>query len=326
MKIVIVNKASIPVYAYGGTERVVWDLAKGLVDLGHEVVFLVPSNSSCEFAQVIELDEKLPIHKQIPRDADIVHFQFQGDYSQLEIPYLVTEHGNTAIGLALDRNTVFVSKNHAQRHGSECFVRNGLDWSAYGDVDWKKPRNSFHFLGKAAWRVKNVSGAIDVAKRAGVKLHVLGGERFNFKRGIRLTFSRKIHFHGMVGGNDKFSLLNSSEGLIFPVKWHEPFGLAIIESMYFGCPVFATPYGAIPELVPTQCGILDTSVSALSEAILSAKFNPFAIHQYVVDNFNHHRMTEDYLRLYKKVINGNFLNSENPCMMQNFEHLPWNNF
>ena len=45
------------------------------------------------------------------------------------------------------------------------------------------------------------------------------------------------------------SLLNASRGLIFPVRWHEPFGLAVIESLYFGCPVFATPYGALPELV-----------------------------------------------------------------------------
>ena len=31
--------------------------------------------------------------------------------------------------------------------------------------------------------------------------------------------------------------------LLFPVKWHEPFGLALIESLYFGNPVFGTPFG-----------------------------------------------------------------------------------
>ena len=37
--------------------------------------------------------------------------------------------------------------------------------------------------------------------------------------------------------SEKGEILNSSKGLVFPVLWHEPFGLAIIESLYYGCPV-----------------------------------------------------------------------------------------
>lgn len=323
MKIVIVNRASVPVFAYGGTERVIWDLAKGLVELGHEVVFLVPQGSRCEFARVLELDERKPLDEQIPDDADVVHFQFQDDFSKLKIPYVVTEHGNTALGVLLDKNTVFVSRNHAKRHGSECFVLNGLDWSAYGAVDWEQERRHHHFLGKAAWRVKNVAGAIHVSKKAGVCLRVLGGVRFNFKRGIRLTLSPRIRFHGMVGGAEKFALLNASLGLIFPVRWHEPFGLAVIESMYFGSPVFATPYGALPELIPAYCGVLSTSAIVLSQAISHRTFDSQEIHQHAVENFNHRRMTEDYVALYLKVLAGNSLNALAPCMTENFEHLPW---
>lgn len=323
MKIVIVNKAMVPVFAYGGTERVIWDLAKGLVELGHEIVFVVPKGSTCDFAQVIELDDRVALYTQIPRDADVVHFQFQADFSKLEVPYLVTEHGNTEVGMPLDKNTVFVSRNHAMRHGSECYVLNGLDWSAYGEVDWSLPRQDYHFLGKAAWRVKNVAGAIQVAKKSGVCLDVLGGNRFNWKRGIRWTLSPRIRFHGMVGGREKTALLNASAGLIFPVKWHEPFGLAVIESMYFGCPVFATPYGALPELVPPHCGVLDTSASGLSQAIAHAKFSADEIHQYAVEQFNHRRMTDGYLQLYQEVIAGQPLNRQAPCMTESFEKLPW---
>lgn len=32
--IVIVNHAPVPVFAYGGTERVIWDLARALVEAG----------------------------------------------------------------------------------------------------------------------------------------------------------------------------------------------------------------------------------------------------------------------------------------------------
>ena len=135
-------------------------------------------------------------------------------------------------------------------------MHNGLDWNDYSTPELMKSRNYFHFLGNAAWRVKNVSGAINVIKKTKTqRLKVLGGVRFNFKMGMRFTFSTKVGFEGMVGGQTKFDLLNGSKGLIFPVKWHEPFGLAIIESLYFGCPVFGTPYGSLPELVTSDFGL-----------------------------------------------------------------------
>lgn len=323
MNILIVNMSPIPVYAYGGTERVIWDLAKQLVIHGHQVTFLVPKGSHCDFAKVIEIDPLRCISQQIPNYIDVVHFQFQPHVTNLDIPYVVTEHGNAKLNELLDKNTIFVSKNHAQRHNSNSYVLNGLDWNNYGEVDWKKQRNYYHFLGKAAWRLKNVKGAIHVAKKAKQELHVLGGNRFNFKRGIRLTFSPNMHFHGMVGGQEKLSLLNGSKGLIFPVKWHEPFGLAIIESMYYGCPVFSTPYGAIPELVPVHCGFLSSSADSLVEAIQSNQYDMQACHHHAVEHFNARQMMQSYLEKYKLVLAGQQLNTEKPFLASEFDKLAW---
>ena len=36
MHVLLVNTTPIPVYAYGGTERVIWDLGKSLVKQGHK--------------------------------------------------------------------------------------------------------------------------------------------------------------------------------------------------------------------------------------------------------------------------------------------------
>ena len=41
MHILIASKTQIPVVTYGGTERVIWDLGRGLVELGHRVTYLV---------------------------------------------------------------------------------------------------------------------------------------------------------------------------------------------------------------------------------------------------------------------------------------------
>ena len=324
LNIVIVHLSPIPVFAYGGTERVIWDLARVLVEAGHQVTFLVPEGSTCDFAAVKIVDANLPWYRQIPKGTDVVHFQFQPLMTKdFDVPYLVTEHTNIKERTPVDKNTVFVSKDHAQRYGSDCFVYNGLDWRTYGEVDWSAPRDYYHFLGKAAWRVKNVKGAIHVAKQSDVQLHVLGGTRINFKRGFRWTLSRSIHFHGMVGGEQKLSLLNGSKGMIFPVRWHEPFGLAIIESLYFGSPVFATPYGAIPELVPEHCGFLSTSADELVHAIQNNEYDMHACHQHAVEHFNAHQMMQGYLEKYQLVMAGQQLNAEKPCLAGEFQRLAW---
>ncbi|RZJ06594.1 MAG: glycosyltransferase [Rubrivivax sp.] len=322
MHILLVHKAPIPVYGYGGTERVIWDLGRALVGLGHRVSYLVPAGSHCDFAAVLPLDEGRPWQTQVPADVDLVHFQFDPGESP-DTPYLVTEHGNSKESRPFPLNTVFVSADHAARYGSSQFVLNGLDWDAYGPVDWQRPRQRHHFLGKAAWRVKNVQGAIDVALGAGVELDVLGGTRLNLKRGFRFTLSPRVHFHGMVGGATKLALLNASHGLILPVRWHEPFGLAVIESLYFGCPVFATPYGALPELVGPAHGVLSNRRAELSEAVRTARFDARACHEHARSGFSVLLMAQDYVVKYQRVLDGETLNPTPPRMQGAFDGLPW---
>lgn len=322
MNIVLVHRAAIPVVAYGGTERVLWDLGRQLVDAGHRVRFLVPPGSRCDFAEVLPLDLATDAAAQLPRDADIAHFQFQPG-STPALPWLVTEHGNAAVGMPLATNTVFVSRDHAARHGATTFVHNGLDWRGYGTPDLQGLRTRLHFLGKAAWRVKNVQGAIDVARDAGMPLDVLGGHRLNVKRGLRFTLSPRVRFHGMVGGADKLRLVGASRGLVLPVRWHEPFGLAVTESLYLGCAVFATPYGALPELVPPGCGVLSPSRAALADAVRRAAFDPQACHAHAVRHFSADAMARGYLALYARVIDGEALNPAAPALQADARALPW---
>jgi len=328
MRILLVNRAKVPVFAYGGTERVIWNLAHSLSQMGHEVTFLVPEGSHCDFAKVLILDKEKPLLPQIPGGFDIVHFQSLPDFDpdqDFDQPYIMTEHGNAnKPPTTRYLNTVFISADQAKRHNSKVFVYNGLNWDDYGPVDFTSPRPHFHFLGKASWPAKNVRGAIDVAYDAGVTLAVLGGNRLNFSRGFRFTWSPRIHFYGMVGGEQKFSALNQSQGLIFPVRWYEPFGLAIIESLYFGCPVFATPYGSLPELIGPDVGHLSNSKADLVRAVKSMSFDRRRCHDYVRETYNARIMAEQYVKIYERVINGEKLNPERPELIdRNVNKLPW---
>lgn len=317
MNILIVDSGIIPARKYGGTERVIWYLGKELSKMGHKVTYLVSKGSTCDFASVLFLDQNRKLSGQIPSSTDIVHLNFMSS-EWIEKPYIVTIHGNCNDFREFDINTVFVSKNHASRFASDSFVYNGLDWDDYGNPDLLRKRNKFHFLGKAAWSVKNVAGAIDVIKATkNEELMVLGGHRLNLKMGFRFTRSSRIQFYGMVGCDEKNSLLQKSKGLIFPVRWNEPFGLALIESMFFGCPVFGTPYGSLPEIVNPEVGFLSNKADELVHEIERVdQFSRTQCHNYALEFFNSKVMAELYLEKYLKVLNGGKLNVRPPRLIE----------
>ena len=315
MHILLVNNTSIPVKQYGGTERVIWWLGKQLVKRGHQVSYLVGPGSYCDFATGVHvLNHAIPFNQQIPVGVDVVHLNCKVNETPT-IPYIFTLHGNTNDQIPMDINTVFVSKNHASRYGSVSYVHNGIDPDDYGDPGLDQKRNYFHFLGDAAWRVKNVRGAIKIAQDAKIKLRILGGKRFNFNQGIRLTFDPRIQFDGMIGGAEKNNLLKGSKGLIFPVLWNEPFGLSIVESLYFGCPVFGTPYGSLKEIIQPSVGITSNSLSTLVDAVQNVgQFDPKICHDYVMTHFTSAQMTANYLNKYETVLSGQRLNDTAPIL------------
>lgn len=329
MNITIVHQSVVPVKLYGGTERVIWYLGKELVALGHKVTFLVEKGSTSDFASVKFIDHSKSIWKQIPENTDIVHFQYQPENTEeAKHPYVVTIHGNRNDATPYDKNSIFVSKNHANRYNSNSFVYNGLDWDDYTKPTFAK-KDYFHFLGHAAWRVKNVKGAINIVTNTPKeKIKILGGKRLNLNMGFRFTTTPRATFYGMVGGNLKYELLNASKGLIFPVLWNEPFGLAITESLYFGCPVFGTPYGSLPELINEKVGFLSNKRSELTEAIENVSdYSQEECHRYAVENFNAKKMALGYLEKYETVLNGTFLNEKNPVVkeIQTVKFLDWIN-
>jgi len=308
MHIVLATHNHIPARRYGGIERVIQGLGRALSQMGHTVHLLAPAGSSWNYGPVSVLNPQRPLEGQIPKDADVLHSHMGLD-PEFDGKACQTVHGNAG-GTHFHRNSIFISANHALRHGGMTFVHNGLDPSVYPEPDFSSRGRSVAFLAKAAWKVKNVRGAIRIARRAGRPLEVLGGHRLNLKMGFRLTLDPNARFHGMVDDAKKAAVLGRSAGLLFPVRWHEPFGLAVIEGMYFGLPIFATPYGAIPEIVPEFAGCLSDSGEALVEAIGGLdRYDRPAIHQHFRENFTAGVMARRYLGLYERIEAGESLHA-----------------
>jgi glycosyltransferase involved in cell wall biosynthesis len=101
--------------------------------------------------------------------------------------------------------------------------------------------------------------------------------------------------------------------MISPVRWNEPFGLAMVESLYFGCPVFGTPYGSQREIVGPDVGFLSASSAELAEAVRgAARFDPRRCHEHAVRNFGLPAMADGYLARYERVLAGEPLHATPP--------------
>jgi len=327
MHITIIYEGKIPVKTYGGTGRDIWYLGEELNKRGHKVTYLVAEGSECPFAEMRFLDKTTDINSQIPEETDIVNIHYPPKQAIIK-PHMVSIHGNTNNpDTIFPKNSHFVSKNHAQRYGSNAFIYNGMNWDDYPKPDFNNSRKGFHFLGNAAWKVKNLKAAIKIANKNKTSLEVLGGYRFNFKMGMRFTINPHIHFHGMVANNVKARVIQKSNGLLFPVLWNEPMGLAIIESLYYGAPVFGTPYGALPELVNESVGKLSANLSELIDAAANAnKYNNKICHDYARDTFNSKQMCDKYLLYFERILNGETLNQNSPQLTKKLEnkYLPFN--
>jgi hypothetical protein len=303
MKVALVHEAMFPVWAYGGTERVVWWLAKGLAERGVRVVLVGRPGSSCPFAETPTVDFSRGVEEQIP-GLDLVH-HFVTPPKQPAAPYLVTIGGNGQAGETYLPNTAFVSRNHAERHGAQCFVYNGIDPDDYQYGDRKQ--SSLLFLAKASWKVKNVRGAIRLARQVKRPIDIVGGDRFLFRRW------RGAHWRGMLGGREKAEIIARSSALLFPVLWDEPFGLAVVEAMVSGTPVLATPFGSLPELIAPQVGAICHSLQEFTEALSDiGRFRPEACREWAIENFSYGRMADRYLELYRRLLAGETLNSGLP--------------
>lgn len=327
MHILIVTNLKLPCTTYGGIERVLWWLGKALHDLGHKITYLADQDSYSSFADILPFNPKTTLNNQIPDAVDVVHLNFPTKEKITKKPYLFTAHAIIEKGIISDRNTVFISQAHAKLNNSDVYVYHSLDSDEYGKPNLTNQREYFHFLGKSKTPHKNLKGAIKTAQLAQQKLAVIGGKRLLLKvdRRFRLTLDRNIQFYGMLGGSRKNQVINASKGLIHPMRSFESFGLNMIESWYFGCPVFGTNYGSLKELITPEVGAIANNAKDLSEHLKQAdEYNKRHCYEYVCDNFLVKHMAQNYVKLYEKIASKISLNAKNPCSTSYSEPLlPW---
>jgi glycosyltransferase involved in cell wall biosynthesis len=330
MNIVFYFPGSLPVARYGGTERVVYWLMKELARENRVTLIGNPASDVRSInVSLIPCQNGTDWRTLIPADTDVVHTTLNS--LDIDKPYVNTIHGNEAPGTVFPMNSVFVSKNHAQRHGSDQYVYNGLDLDEYPLARHKKKSNdTYSFLANGRWNVKNLYDCIRVCSDCGKSLLVGGAARKDvfgvFRNAGKPAYSAiphflspKIHYYGMIQQTKKLSFFSRSDYFLWPVRWNEPFGLAVIEAFSQGVPVYASPYGSLPEIVPDFCGSIVRSYDELHECVRDSQriFIEGEIRNYCVEKFSSSVMSKNYMRLYDRVISGETLNSIPPFVANN---------
>lgn len=280
-------------------------LARGLLELGHSVTLVAREGSQVPGATWIPYPESSPgdfsteLEKLLPTCVQVLHLS--STPAQIpKRPFIVTIHGNGKPGETFHPNTVFVSRSHAALHGSLRFVYNGIDINEYACLDERE--DTLVFLAKASWKVKNLQGAIEIARECRRPLQVLGSRSWPLGIHRLLPAWKGVKYHGMVGDLEKRDILKKAGGLLFPVRWPEPFGIALTEALASGCPVFGTPYGSLPEIVSPEVGSLSDSAQDLVQAIQSRQFVPAICRTRVATHFTHRQMAQNYVKIYEELL------------------------
>lgn len=312
MRVVIFHPVLLPPKDYGGVERVVLWLTEALLELGHEVsVGALTGSQLPPGANLIavhpEKKSALTFLDHLPQGTDVVHFMAPpevGAWEKLPCAGLLTIHGNGKIGEVFPKNSVFLTQDHAQRHGRKVFVWNGINPREYIYREEKAERAPFLFLSKTSWKVKNLVGAISICARLKVNLKIAGGNRPYL---LRLkAWVLGLDWQGPVSGKKKSELLAEACALLFPIRWPEPFGLVMIEAMISGTPVVASRLGSVPEILG-DCGVLvePDDQAGWDRAMRDVKqISRARCRERALGNFTHLHMAGNYLKLYQQVIEG----------------------
>ena len=283
----------LPVKKYGGTQRIAVNLMKEQANMGHKVYLLSLVGTQLPSINVTAIKKPIRnVEDYVPDNIDII--QLHATPQEIpHRPYLVRIGGNGKPGEKFLPNTVFVSRNHAIRHGSRHYIYSGINLDDF--IYREKKEDYFLFLAKVSWKVKNVDLAIKLAKVMGFRLIVAGG--------WRLSFRRNIKFVGEVADKEKAELLAGAKALIFPTKWEEPIGNVTLEAMASGTPVITTNKGAMPEIITSDVGFRCDTFEEFKEAISRIdEISPRKCRERVEENFIARIMTRNYIKAYEKII------------------------
>jgi glycosyltransferase involved in cell wall biosynthesis len=265
------------------------------------------------------------------RGIDLVHCQVSNFVNEglpsiladcFNIPVVTTTHINLTARrrteeelhvlsyLSQLRNHALVAISQSQREACKEYLEydeviiDGIDLDQFTLED--RPGDYLLWVGRISPE-KGLLDAVRAAGKADSPLVVAGAisDQEYFESFMKLSADTPgISYVGPADSSNKVELYRRAKGLLFPVRWDEPFGQVAVEAMACGTPVIAYEKGAMPELIKDGItGYLVHDCSEMSRAIphLSDISRP-ACRAWVEQQFDRRVMTKAYIDLYTRML------------------------
>jgi glycosyltransferase involved in cell wall biosynthesis len=293
----------VPPRLYGGIERVIALLVDGLHRRGHAVTLFAnrsssvpcdlvpyPSRPSGSCAETLA-NTSLIARETLSRRPDVVQSFSRLAYLlpilPLSVPKVMSyqrEITRRTVSRAVRLSRGSLTCTGCSRHlvepvsgiGRWRVIYNAVPIDLLRFEAAAVPEAPFVFLGRIE-RIKGTHLAIDVARRAGRRLHIAGNvpddpvHRAYFRDEIQPRLDGDaVKYLGPVDDRAKSDLLGGASALLMPVLWDEPFGIVMAEALACGTPVIGLRRGAVPEVVDHGvtgfvCDDVDGMVAAAAE-------------------------------------------------------------
>jgi glycosyltransferase involved in cell wall biosynthesis len=326
--------APIPPDLYGGIEQAVDCECRGLAAAGHDVTLFTTGDSTCPVPKLwaLEQAEGARIGFSVPElrhvlaayealgDCDIIH-----DHTMIgptyasaltDVPVVTTIHGPLNVELLdiyrrIAQRVPLIAISHAQLLDHPELpvagvIHHGVDVDDFpvgaGDGGYCL------FVGRIV-ADKGTHRAIRVARKAGMRILLAGKMRepwevAYFEADVQPLLGDDAEYLGEVSLEEKLRLLAGARATLFPIRWNEPFGLVMIESLACGTPVLAFAEGAAPEVVRDGVtGHLCEDESDMAHALAGIDdIDRGACRADVETRFSTARMAREHIELFERVL------------------------
>ena len=322
-----------PPQKYGPWEQVASNIAEGLIEIGIDVTLFATGDSITKgkLEYIIEkpygenpsMDAKvcecLHISYLMERasEFDIIHNNFDFlpiTYSRLiKTPMVTTIHGFSSpkiIPVYKRYNDInnYVSISNSDRSPELEYIATIYNGINEKEFKFKEKQGDYLLFFGRIHPEKGTYECIQIAINAKMKLIISGliqDEKYFKEKVEPFINNENIIYVGNSGPEKRDELLGGAYALLHPINFEEPFGLSVVESYFCGTPVIAYTRGSMPELIlDGKTGFLVSDVNDAVETLKNIKnLDRKDCLRWAESNFTRLKMAEEYIDVYKKILN-----------------------